>query len=48
MKWLNLCGKKEHGGLEIKDIKKFNKALIGKGKWRVMKEKNRLWKKIIK
>jgi len=40
-----MCKTNEGGGL---DIKMFNETLIRKWKWWVMKEKNGLWKKIIK
>ena len=34
--------------LDKKDIQRFSEALIENWKWKVMKEKNELWKDIIK
>jgi len=37
--WENLCKPLEEGGLGIKDIRKFNGALLAKWKWCLVSEK---------
>lgn len=46
--WSHVCKSKELGGLGIKDLTLFNKALIRKWKWRSLNEANGLWYKVIK
>jgi len=43
----NVCKSKEEGGLGVKDIKKFNRALQAKWKWRMMSEEKGKWKEIL-
>jgi len=37
----------EEGGLEVKDIRKFNGALLAKWKWRLVSEERGKWKDIL-
>ncbi|CAK8575114.1 unnamed protein product [Lathyrus sativus] len=49
--WLNwrlICSKKDKGGLRVKDIDLFNKALLSKWKWRFLVEDNYIWFELIK
>jgi len=45
VKWENICRSKRRGGLGIKDSLKFNKALLGKWKWRLDSEERDCVKK---
>jgi len=47
VRWENVCKSKEEGGLGVKDIKKFNRALLAKWKWRMMSEEEGKWKEIL-
>jgi len=47
VKWETICKPKEEGGLGIKDLKRFNYALLGKWKWRLGKEERGLWSDIL-
>jgi len=47
VRWENVCKSKEEGGLGVKDIKKFNRALLTKWKWRMMSEEKGKWKEIL-
>jgi len=40
--WENLCKPLEEGGLGIKDVRKFNGALLAKWNWRLMSEEKGL------
>jgi len=46
--WENICKPCEEGGLGIKNIRKFNFALMAKWKWRLMSEEEGKWKDILK
>ena len=43
--WSQVCAASERGGLGVKDIKAFNKALIIKWKWLMFQ--NQLWNRIL-
>ena len=45
--WGNICKPPEEGGLGIKDVRKFNYALMAKWKWRLMSDEKRKWKDIL-
>jgi len=45
--WENLCKPKEEGGLGIKNVRHFNRALLAKWKWRLMGEEKGMWKQIL-
>ncbi|XP_068471476.1 uncharacterized protein [Phaseolus vulgaris] len=45
--WGNICRPPEEGGLGIKDIRKFNYALMAKWKWRLMSDEKGKWKDIM-
>ncbi|GKV36397.1 hypothetical protein SLEP1_g44538 [Rubroshorea leprosula] len=48
VKWEKICDKKEEGGLGVKDLRKFNLALMGKWWGRLAKIKEGLWKNVVK
>ncbi|XP_058770098.1 uncharacterized protein LOC131643795 [Vicia villosa] len=45
--WYNICKPKEEGGLGVKHIGYFNKALLCKWKWMILMENGTLWCKIL-
>ncbi|KAG7984487.1 hypothetical protein I3843_04G163600 [Carya illinoinensis] len=45
--WKKVCQPLDGGGLGIKDLKVFNKALLGKWLWRYHLESEALWKNVI-
>jgi len=45
--WDKICKSNEEGGLGIKDIRKFNYALMAKWKWRMMSDEKGKWKDIL-
>jgi len=45
--WNTVCKNRESGGLGVKDVEKFNKALLGKWKWRSGLEEEGLWIDIV-
>jgi len=45
--WEVLCKLKEEGGLELKDIRKFNFALLAKWRWRFMSQDKGKWKEVL-
>jgi len=45
--WENICKAKEEGGLGIKHIDLFNKALLEKWLWRMGSDEKGLWKDVI-
>ena len=47
MKWESVCLPKEKGGLGIKDVRTFNKALLGKWQWDMLHQNKVLWARIL-
>jgi len=47
VKWEKICKPKEVGGLDIRDIRLFNVALLAKWKWRLGMEDKGLWKQVL-
>ncbi|GKV05619.1 hypothetical protein SLEP1_g17606 [Rubroshorea leprosula] len=47
VKWEVVCKDKKKGGLGVKDLRKFNMALLGKWWGKLVSEEKGLWKKII-
>ncbi|XP_058777072.1 uncharacterized protein LOC131651423 [Vicia villosa] len=47
IRWSTVCLSKEKGGLGIKDVKTLNIALLNKWKWRIINEKEVVWRDII-
>ena len=45
--WENLCKPKEEGGLGLKDIRKFNFAILAKWRWRFMSQERGKWKDVL-
>jgi hypothetical protein len=47
VKWSEICKPKRDGGLGIKDLLLMNSSLLAKWRWKLLKEDNELWKKVI-
>jgi len=45
--WDDVCLPKDKGSLEVKHIKAFNHALLGKWRWRVQNNCKGLWVKVL-
>ncbi|GLU12193.1 hypothetical protein SLE2022_288930 [Rubroshorea leprosula] len=45
--WEKVCRSRKEGGLGVKDLDKFNMALLGKWRWRLMVEKEALWNRVV-
>ncbi|XP_052622964.1 uncharacterized protein LOC128128149 [Lactuca sativa] len=43
VKWHDICKPKEYGGLGIKNLRRWNEALLAKHVWNVINNKNSLW-----
>lgn len=49
--WVNwdvICKKKNEGGLGVRNLGRFNRALLGKWVWRFLVNKNSLWCKVLR
>ncbi|KHN11400.1 Putative ribonuclease H protein, partial [Glycine soja] len=47
VKWDTVCLPKNNGGLGIKDLSKFNEALLGKWGWELANNHNQPWTRIL-
>ena len=45
--WETVCLSKEKGGLGIRDLTKFNQALLGKWKWDLFHHQGELWARVL-
>ena len=45
--WDMVCSPYSHGGLAIKNLRRFNEALLGKWLWRFGVERDAFWRKVI-
>src|ERR1044072_1367680 len=46
--WERMCAPKDLGGLGLKDLGRFNIALLGKWRWRLFSEKGSVWTEVLK
>ena len=47
VKWESVCLPKEKRGIGIRDLRKFNYALLKKWKWNLFHNQGELWAKIL-
>ncbi|GKV30550.1 hypothetical protein SLEP1_g39351 [Rubroshorea leprosula] len=45
--WEIVCNSRKNGGLGVKDLDRFNMALLGKWRWRLVVEKEALWNRVV-
>jgi hypothetical protein len=45
--WSKICEPIQHGGLGIKDLQRFNRALLGKWLWRYGTDRDALWRQVV-
>jgi hypothetical protein len=48
VKWADICAPKEHGGIGILAAHCFNKALMLKWVWRILRDEGGVWLRLIK
>ncbi|CAK8576130.1 unnamed protein product [Lathyrus sativus] len=48
MSWDNLCKPKAEGGLDIINLESFNKALLMKWKWRIVTDREAIWRCVLR
>jgi hypothetical protein len=47
IKWDTICLQTANGGLGVKRLKEFNISLLGKWVWRLLEERESLWKVVL-
>ncbi|GAU29337.1 hypothetical protein TSUD_227080 [Trifolium subterraneum] len=47
IKWDSVCLNKKNGGLGVRRLREFNFSLLGKWIWRILEEKDSLWKQVL-
>ncbi|CAH1435589.1 unnamed protein product [Lactuca virosa] len=48
VKWIDICRPKDYGGLGVKNLRKWNDALLAKHVWNMINNKNSLWVQWVK
>jgi hypothetical protein len=46
VRWTKICEPIRNGGLAIRDLRRFNRALLGKWLWRYGTEREALWRRV--
>jgi hypothetical protein len=47
VKWSSVCSPMKDGGLGIRNLRRFNQALLGKWLWRYATEREAYWRKVV-